>query len=204
MTPSDAAWRGAAVGIGVLFAVLVSAYFVFDFVQDFTWQKLPAFVARVGALSLLGILLLAVLAVLARVPLPYRVALLVAAPFVVLVFAPGNEQQGAIFSAIVLLLVSFIGAGIAVFRREGFYARSQKVTVSIFMIGVLGLAGGLYAIFSTGAPANPLLDDYVLQDDTLDLPNPGLQGPFVVRTTSYGSGKDRHRYEFGNGIGFPS
>ena len=46
LTPSDAAWKGAATGVFVLVAVLVLAYFATYFMQDFTWQKLPAFPAR--------------------------------------------------------------------------------------------------------------------------------------------------------------
>jgi dienelactone hydrolase len=204
LVPTDAAWRGAAVAVCVLGAVLIGASFVAYFVQDFTWQKLPAFVARTGALLLLGMLILAGLALVSRIPLVYRAALLVFAPFVLLAFAPGDEQQAAVFTVVLLVCVSFTGAGIAVFRHEGFYPRSQKVTVAVLAIGVLVLFGGLFAIFSSKESANPLLDEYVLEDRTLDIPNPGLPGDFVVRTTSYGSGQDRHRYEFGTGIGFPS
>ena len=59
------------------------------------------------------------------------------------------------------------------------------------------LAFGLYAIFSSKEPANPLLADYRLEDRTLPLENPGLPGSYKVVTLSYGSGKDRHRPEYG-------
>jgi len=204
LTPSEVAWRGAAHGIIAVTVFLVCAFFAIYFIQDFAWQKLPAFLARAGAPFLLGALLLVVIAIVARIPTLFRAAVLICTPFLLLEFAPGNDKQSAIFTVITLVLVSFIGAGIAVFRREGFYPRGQKVTVAIFSIGVLGFCGGMYAIFSEKEAANPLLDEFVLQDRTLNLPNPGLPGEYVVRTTSYGSGKDRHRYEFGNGIGFLS
>lgn len=204
LNPSDAAWRGAAIGVFVFVTALVIAFFATYFIQDFTWQKLPAFPARVGLLFLVGALVLSGVTLVVRIPLIYRVALFVFAPFVLLAFAPGDDTQAAAFTAIALLTVSFIGAGIAVFRREGFYPRGQKVTVAILTLGVVGLLGGLYAIFSEKESVNPLLDDYVLQDRTLDLPNPGLAGNFAVLTTSYGSGDDLHRDEFAASVGFRS
>ena len=58
ITPGDAAWRGAAFGVFVLVAVIVLIFFATFFVQDFSWQKLPAFPAGFGALVAIGILVL--------------------------------------------------------------------------------------------------------------------------------------------------
>lgn len=204
LEPSDAAWRGAAIAVIGFVVILVAVFFVTYFIQDFTWQKLPAFFVRLGALFLLGILAVVGVALLMRIPVLYRIALLVFTPFVLFVVAPGNDKQGAIFTGIVILVVSFIGAGIAVFRREGLYPLGQKATVGVLVIGLAGACGGLYAIFSEKSPPNPLLEGYVVEDRTLDLPNPGEPGEFAVMETSYGSGTDRHREEFGAAAGFHS
>jgi dienelactone hydrolase len=204
ITPGDAAWRGAAFGVLVLVAVIVLAYFATYFVQNFSWQKLPAFPAGFGALLAIGILILLGVTLLAHLPLLYRFALIVFTPFLLLVFAPGDNKQSAIFTIFALLVVSLIGAAISVWRHEGFYPRGQKVTVAAMTIGMVGLIGGLYAVFSEKEPANPQLADYVLQDKTLDLANPGLPGDFEVFMTTYGSGADLRRTEFGAAVGHKS
>jgi len=91
------------------------------------------------------------------------------------------------------------GGSIATHAKEGFHPRQQKVSLTALVLGVAGLAAGLYAVFSDKDPANPILGDYVLEDRTLDLPNPGLPGDYGVLTLTYGSGKDEHRHEYGAG-----
>jgi len=199
LTPSEAAWQGASVGIYVLVAALVVVFFASYFIQDSTLQKLPAFLAQIGSLFLLGALCLLAVGMVGHIPISYRIALFVLAPFVVLVFARGDATQRGVFSAVLLLMTSFIGAGIAVLREEGFRPRQQKVSLTALVLGVAGLAAGLYAVFSDKDPANPILGDYVLEDRTLDLPNPGLPGDCGVLTLTYGSGKDGHRHEYGAG-----
>ena len=46
LTPSAPAWRGAALGIILLSATLMVAFFASYVLQDFALQKVPAFVAR--------------------------------------------------------------------------------------------------------------------------------------------------------------
>ena len=174
ITPSEVAWRGAAVGIIVFSVAVAIAYFVIYFVQDFTWTKLPAFPVLVGVPILLGVLCLAAVTLVSRIPVLYRVTLFLTAPFIFFSFAPGSDQQAAGFTVVIMLLVSFVGAGIASVSREGFTPREQKVSIAVLLLGVGGLLVGLYAVFSTKESANPLLDGYVLQDKTLALPNPGL------------------------------
>jgi dienelactone hydrolase len=199
ITPSATAWRGASVGVYVLVAALVLAFFVIFFIQDFTLQKLPAFLVLVGTLFLLGILALVAYHYIGKLAPAYRFALFVLAPFVVVVFAPGNEKQSLAFGTALILIASFVGAGIAVFKKDGLQPSRQKVTLAITAVGVGGLLLGLFAVFSDKDSANPLLDDYVLADRTLDLPNPGLPGTYDVLTLTYGSGKDQRRAEYGVG-----
>jgi len=199
LTPSEIAWRGATAGIYVLAAILLGAFFASYFLQDFSLQKLPAFIVRTGSLVLLGALGMLALMLLGHISQPYRRALFLSAPFVVLVAAPGGLWQSIVFGSALILIASLIGAGIAVLRRTGFGTQQQKPAMAAVSLGVFALIAGLYAIFSDKPAQNPLLDDYVLADRTLDLPNPGLPGEHVVLTLSYGSGKDRHRNEYGAG-----
>ena len=199
-TPSKAAWRGATMGVYVLVTILLAAFFASYFIQDFTLQKLPAFVVRIGALFLLGALGVLVLRLIGRISQQYRMALFLCGPFVVLVAAPGDQWQSIAFGGVLILIASFIGAGVAVMRSDGYRPQGQKVTMTVLALGVLALIAGLFAIFSDKDSQNPLLDDYVLADRTLDLPNPGLPGDHRVLTLTYANGKDRHRPEYGAAV----
>ena len=197
LTPSEPAWRGAAVAISLVAAVVVLAMFAGYYLQHFSVYKLPAFFVRVGSLLLLGIVALWILALIGRVPLVFRVALFVFAPLVVLLLSPSGGARGAAVGVGLLLAVSLIGAGINVLRRRGIGLRGHGVTLTALTLGVLGLAGGLYAIFSEIGPTNPSHEGFMLEDRTLALPNPGLPGEHTVLTLTYGSGEDRHRAEYG-------
>ena len=197
ITPSRTAWRGATIGVCLLVTFLLVAFFASYFIQDFTFQKLPAFVMPVGVLFLSGALVLLLLRLIGYISGQYRLALFVFSPFVVLIVAPGSMLQRIGFASALILIASFIGAGIAVMRSGDFRPRQQRVTMSVLALGVVGLIAGLYAVFSDKDSHNPLLDDYVLADRTLDLPNPGLPGDHNVLTLTYGSGNDKHRSAYG-------
>ena len=199
ITPSRTAWRGATIGVYLLAVILLVAFFASYFIQDFTLQKLPAFVVLIGALFLFGALGVLALRLIGCISKQYRFALIVFGPFVVLVAAPGGMWQGIAFGSALILIASFIGASVAVMRSDGFRPQEQRVTMAVLALGILGLIAGLIAVFSDKESHNPLLDDYVLADRTLDLPNPGLPGDHNVLTLTYASGKDKHRPEYGAG-----
>lgn len=201
LTPSDAAWSGAALSVYLLGTIIVTLLFTSYFIQDFAWQKLPAYVVWIGLTMLVGAGCLLIAALIMAIPLVYRVAVFLFAPFLVLFVFPGGPPGSIAGGLILILLVSLIGAGIAVLRKDGLKPAAQKVTLSVFALGVVGFFVGIYAIFSEKDPVNPFLEDYVLEDRTLDLPNPGLPGDFVVRTIDYGSGNEQPRDMFGKDVG---
>lgn len=200
LTPSDSAWHGAATAVYLLGTVATGALFALAFLRDFAWQKLPAFVVTISVLILLGFGILLVAAVLMRIPAMYRYALAVSVPFVLLAVFPDNPPWNIAATATLVLFVSCIGGGIAVLHRDGLDAGRQRMALSALAIGFLGLAVGLFAIFSDKDSANPALVHFVLDDRTLDLPNPGLPGAYEVLTLTYGSGTDKRRDEFGAGV----
>ena len=55
VVPSDTAWHGAAVGVYLLGTTVVGLLFATYFLQDFTFQKLPAYFVWVGASVLIGL-----------------------------------------------------------------------------------------------------------------------------------------------------
>jgi dienelactone hydrolase len=200
LTPSDAAWRGAAIGVYLLGTIVVGLLFTTYFLQDFTLQKLPAYFVWIGASMLIGIAGLITAWLVMKIPTVYRTALVLFSPFLLMSVFPGGPPGSIVAGTILILIASAVGAALSVFRRDGFHPAAQKITVTVLVIGVTGMAAGLYAIFSEKESANPLLDGYVLEDRTLDLPNPGLPGDYEVRTLHYGSGKDQPRSSFGRNV----
>jgi hypothetical protein len=199
LTPSDAAWRGAAIGVYLLGTIAVTLLFTSYFIQDFTLQKLPAYVVWISVAMLIGVVgLLAAFLVMA-IPPVYRAALVLFAPFLAVFVFPGGGPNSIVAGLVLILVASFVGAGIAVIHRDGLRPAAQKVTLAILALGIGGFCIGLYAIFSEKDAANPVLDDYVLEDRTMDLPNPGLPGDYEVLSLSYGSGTDQRRDMFGAG-----
>jgi len=199
ITPSMTAWRGATIGVYLLVAILLVAFFASYFIQDFTFQKLPGFVVPIGALFLVGTLVVLALKLIEGISNRYRFALFVFSPIVVFVVSTSGMWQSIGLGFALILIASLIGAGSAVMRSDGFRPREQRVTMTTLALGVLGLIAGLYAVFSDKDSHNPLLDDYVLADRTLDLPNPGLPGDHNVLTLTYANGHDKRRAEYGAG-----
>ena len=197
LTPSDTAWKGAAIGVYLLGTIVVTLLFTSYFLQDFTWQKLPAYVVWISVAMLIGASgLLAAFLVMA-IPVVYRAALALFAPFVVMAVFPGGPPNSIVGGLVLILIASVVGAGVAVVRRDGLNPAAQKVTLSVFALGIVVFGVGLFAIFSEKDAANPFLEGYVLEDRTLDLPNPGLPGNYEVLTLAYGSGRDQPRAMFG-------
>jgi predicted dienelactone hydrolase len=162
----------------------------------FSVQKLGASAVIVGALVAAGALGLLSFALLQRLPHAYRAVLFLLAPLIVLFVAPAEDWRGFALPIVLLLLASLIGGSFLVLRRSGWRLQRHKMAALGLLLGVAGLAAGLFAIFSDKEPANPLLTDYRLEDRTLALGNPGLPGKLDVQTWTYGSGKDRHRKEY--------
>jgi len=196
LRPSDPAWRGAIVAVQLMAALVLAGFFAAEVAPHFSVQKLGASALVVGALLAAGALGLLAFALLQRLPQAYRAVLFVLAPLIVLFVAPADDWRGIALPIVLLLLASVIGGSLPVLRRSGWRLRRHKMAALGLLLGVAGLAAGLFAICSDKEPANPLLTDYRLADRTLGLENPGLPGKHDVLTWTYGSGKDRHRQEY--------
>ncbi len=204
LLPPAAAWRGAAAAI-YLFATVVSvAFFTIYILQDFAWQKLPAFAVRTGTPIMLGAAALIAIAILNRLPLVYRLPLLVFAPMALLAITTGDDDESAAFAAVVLLILTFAGGGIGVLRQEGWRPRQQIGALMVLTMGVIAATTLLIVIFAPNEAANPLRTAERMDNRTLPLANPGQRGDYTVQTLSYGSGADRHREMFADGVSLVS
>ncbi len=174
LEPSDLAWRGATTALVLVAALVLAGAFANDVLQDFAVEKLAAFAVWIVALLAAGALGLLVLAWIQRLPRRFRWSLLLFAPLVVLFLAPHDEWQGIAVPSVLLLLASLIGGSLGVLLGSGRPWKQQRMAVAALATGLAALAVGLYAVFGDKESANPLLDDYVLEDRTLTARNPGI------------------------------
>ena len=200
LSPTADAWRGAALAIAMLGALIVLAYFAIYILQDFAAEKLPAFFTMLLTAVAPGIGLIFLAWLILRLPRAYRWTALLVAPVLIPSFLTGGDLQTAVTAAVILLLVSLVGGSIGLFRAEGFRPKERKLATACLVVGAGGILVGLVYIFMPKPPVNPELEDYVLEDRTLSLPNPGLPGAYEVLTLTYGSGNDRQRPEYGGDV----
>jgi len=201
LTPSETAWRGATVALWILVGLITLAVFLTEMVPHFTFGKLAGFLIAVLALLLIGVALRLVLWLLSLLPRRYRASLFLLLPLLLLLLALAAGPKGTgIVVAALLVITATVGGGVAMLRREGFRPRHQKVMLTTLGIGLTLLIVGLVVLIRQGEPPNPALADFHLEDRTLGLANPGERGDHVVRTLTYGSGTDRLRPEYGDGV----
>lgn len=197
LKPSPLALRGSAIAIAAPGVIVVLIYFYFSGVTDFAVQKIPSLLLWLLLPLLTGLGLLAVAAVLMRLPKHLRLAVVLVAPLFMLAVFPGPALTGYVAGGLLVLCLGLVGAGGAVLLKSGIHAAGRNAALLYLSVGLLGVSYGVYAVFSEKEIANPALADYVLQDNTLDLPNPGLPGDFEVNTLTYGSGRDIRRDDYG-------
>jgi hypothetical protein len=200
LSPSDTAWKGAAIGIRGVAAIMVAGLFITEAFTDFTWQKLAGAVVVLAALILAGWLVVLLIRLVSLLAPRYRAVLFFYAPLAVMLLLPGGGPGGALLAAGLLLAASLIGASARVMLQDGMHPRNQKVTLAILVIGMVLFGAGAYAIFGAGDPANPALESFALRDRTLGASNPGLPGEHQVQTLTYGTGTDGRRAEFGANV----
>lgn len=198
--PSSAHLQGASLGIGALGVSVALLYFYFSIISNFAWQKVPAYLGWLILPALLGLLLLGLALLAARIQPRLRLFAALVLPMMTMAVLPGPSMVGYVGGSLAVLSFALIGAGIAGLLGRKFKPREQVGTLLSLGAGLLGIVVGLYAIFSEKEPANPALEDYVLADRTLPLPNPGLPGDYQVSTLTYGSGEDLRRPEFAEDV----
>jgi dienelactone hydrolase len=201
LAPSEAAWRGAAAALWILVALIALAVLVTDVLPDFSFGKLAGFLIPVTTLLLIGLLIRLVLWLFSLLPRRYRASLFLLLPlFLLLLFRGAGPKGTGIVAVALLLITAMLGGGVAVLRREGFRPRERAVTLTALGIGLTLLIVGLVVLMRPGEPPNPALADFRLENRTLDLANPGEPGDHVVRTLTYGSGRDIRRPEYGEAV----
>lgn len=200
ITPGSNAMKGAAFG---LFIVTASLWLLFN--------SLLVINLRDGWILILG-LGLSILVVLAgfvarwlingfnKLPKLFRLSLFMCIPLLVLL------SNGPVIMITLLTLGILSGASILVLKLTGF----NNLTIPRKIVTLLGLIIGFggfitlgYFYSQVGFEVDPMENAALFDNPEIEsivASSPAEQGRFPVLTLTYGSGKDRHRTEFGEEV----
>ncbi|MDX1687172.1 MAG: hypothetical protein R3248_04240 [Candidatus Promineifilaceae bacterium] len=205
LAPPPRTWRGAALG---LIAATVAIWL---------WFNLPlitaSFVLPPLLLTLLGLLLaplaggllLLLLRLLGALPARFRWALLSCLPLLAIALMTTPTQTGAWLALGVLLLApALAGGGLATLAgRDGLSPAKRILAGGGLLLGAGALLAGALWLLRPG-PGAAAIPNAAAQAgapvQTVNLPDPSQPGSFAVETLTYGSGRDRHRPEYGSDV----
>lgn len=197
ITPGKTAVRGAATGLLVIAVLLWLVYAIL-----FYHKTNDAWLLLLGLVMILLIVLSAyivrwLIKQLYEIPSPYKLALLISLPLLILV---SFDWKIAVF---IVVIASFCGAAVWTLKKTTWKCLSWPKRV-MAVLGLLIGFGGLIAFGivygKIGFDEAPVINAARTTGKSvanLDVVSPAQQGNFPVKTLSYGSGKDLHRPEYG-------
>jgi predicted dienelactone hydrolase len=202
----EVAWRGAAVGVVALTALVLAV----DTAQYAVGTAAVVSVALGVPLGLLlaaalGALLVLAVRLLAALPRAYRwafwgsLAVLVPAVF-------AGELDERLLPALGLVAIASIGGGaVATLRSAVGRGGARRAALSVMMVASFGSLLYLSLWYFSDRPVlQPVIADAAkatgVDVPSIDLPDPSQPGPYAVQTLTYGSGTDLRRPEFGAGV----
>ena len=208
VAPGARAWRGAAWGalIALTSILLVTAYGMFAPAGSVRFAT--GTLLFLAAFALVGGLATLVWHILKGLPTFYVwvLACAVATSGLLALFALPVLLGLLALVFVAVVVASSLGAGVAVLARGG-WREATRVQRTIAVVGLaLGSAGltfGAAWLLDDGSPL-VLPPDAAIQSDAqvepLAMPDPSQPGSYTVRALFYGSGRDRHRAEYGTDV----
>lgn len=204
--PGDVAWKGAfkAMAATALLFWLIGASFVFVIEPKTFFGLIPiiigpllAFLISAGAVLILMILKL----------LPKKFFWYVPGVFFLTSFLFNSDDLSTKFPLLTILFAGLMGAGLfTILKKSRLQNTLAQNIVSLLGIGLgtFGLVWGLIWLFDTGFKPEVEHINAALKSTyrpkLIDAKNPAEPGNYTVRFLTYGSGKDRHRPEFGEEV----
>jgi hypothetical protein len=204
LKPSEIAWQRAAIMIAVVWvAILLFHMIPFVFV-DFTGYKALGFLSLTISLLTAGLIAALVLRMIAALPRRFFYILIIPLPLLAIPLTEIGPKALAVLSIGGLLSVALISGSLGSIAKAGFKPRQQKLLLVTLAFACITLVATIALVFLEYENPNPALAGYELPDRTLNLADPAVPGAYQVLYTTYGSGKDLHRVEFGESVGFLS
>lgn len=201
VTPGKTSTRGAAIALLVVSAIL----FTIAAITSVTKSKDPWFLLFFAVFVIIIVLsayfFLWILKKYNRMPKILKLALLIAIPllFVALAFE-------GIYVFFAFCIISLIGGVIALFTTNVFSSLSKVkkgIALLCLLVGIIGLISVINGLLPRGFDIKPVLNAAALHKSTvqkIEAPSPAARGDYTVKKITYGSGKDKHRPEFGEDV----
>ncbi|MEM1258049.1 MAG: hypothetical protein AAGH81_05935 [Bacteroidota bacterium] len=198
--PGKTAFKGAALGV-LIFTGLLWLLFAFGVVMNIRdgWVLL-VFSGFVLVAILLAYLMRWLLRGLGSANKAYQLALFISIPLLIIM---SFEWMVPVALA---LLASLLGAAIWVLKNTRFKNLTTKqkvVTLLGLIIGLGGLIATVIFYSQVGFKVDPMRNaakETNTPVEGIKAPSPAQKGTYPVKTLTYGSGKDRHRPEFGSEV----
>jgi len=200
--PEPAAWSGASIGtiaIVVVFLLILTILYTGKLGIIVTSLAMVYYLL-IGLAGALGLFL--VIYILRLIHPVYRLVL-AGALVIFIQYWPGTIQGKIMISLVTILSASFIAGSIRVFLLKGWKGnllRNSIINLFVFAIGLSGLVYGSYWLLREGVkveiPENAAIKSGY-KPEHIKLADPSQEGNYTVLEIFYGSGKDRHRKEFG-------
>jgi len=205
LTPGEQAWRGASIGILIFGYVLivVNAYHTFlpPGILYFSIALLLFPIACGLAISLLLELVL----LLVKLPKIFLLAAGVGIFFTMIAF--GFSVRPAVFMSILIIMIGgMVGGGAWTLFRGAWGNLESSKKILVILVLTLGLTGvtvsGIWLLDTRRTKQLPpqALDTPNLPSLAETLSDPSERGDYPVATLSYGSGNDKRRTEFAEGV----
>jgi hypothetical protein len=201
-TPDPLGWKSASFGIIIItfILLLILAGLYISRLGIIISGLFLLYFSIIGIASAFGFLL--IFRFLKIIPDFYKWVIAGAIP-IFLFFWPVAPLGKLVIISITVLSVSFIAGTAGILLKKGWKRKRSRNTVLnlIFLtIGLTGLILGSIWVLSQGRktemPENAALKS-AYRPSHIDLPDPSGEGEFEVVKLCYGSGKDKHREEFG-------
>jgi len=202
LTPDAIAWKSASAGIiAVVLVFLLILWILYAFKLGILISVIMVlYLLITGIAAALGFLL--AMKFLNLIPNIYK-WILAGAVVILVFFWPVTPAGKLVIVTIAILSASFIGGTAGIFLAKGWKRKRPINTILnvIFLtVGLAGLIGGSIWLLDDGKktdmPENAALkSDY--RPAHIDLSDPSEEGEYEVLQLCYGSGKDRHREEYG-------
>jgi len=205
LKPDPVVWKGAGWGLAgmVIILLLVMAAFMLKGLGVLAAALLIMFYIVASMLAATGIHF--GLKLINLIPAFYRFVLF-AAVVSLIKFWIGNTSARILLIIYTLLTGSILGgvSAVLLIRKWKALARGKKVlNLGIVVFISASMAFGFTWLFMEGfksdRPDNAaLMSEY--RPEHITLPDPSLEGDYAVLDLTYGSGRDKHRVEFGHAV----
>jgi hypothetical protein len=205
ITPDQKAWKGAMIGLA---SVVVALLFVVGMlmIKNLGIFIISGFIIQyiaMGAVAAFGLFI--AIFIFQKIPGIYR-WVLVGAVFILIKIWWATTTGLLAITAFTVISASLAGGAIWILIKSKWAHKSllnKTINTIILIIGVGGIISGTYWLLMKGVDDDPPVNAAMKAEklpDHITLPDPSIEGDYAVLELTYGSGRDKHREEFGEGV----